>query len=195
MEDFGSRCTNIEVLVWILSVPLRETENIDTPPHIPRNSTQFISMSFLSPSADNGRSLSRLRSTKGPTSGRFVLFTVGSFGFFGSILKQFALKLPSSHISNHMPTHRALCRTRFRWSEFWRAGYHFGGTRQGWSKQSKHQSNLTPLNSFTLCLLNHKFTVVFKIISIGIYNTTAKIDFMILVVKAGIYMYVLRVAI
>jgi len=35
---------------------------------IPRNSTQLISISSLSPSADNGRSSSRARSTNGPVS-------------------------------------------------------------------------------------------------------------------------------
>ena len=40
-----------------------------TPVHIPKNSTQLISISSLSPSAHNGRSSSRLRSTNGPVSG------------------------------------------------------------------------------------------------------------------------------
>lgn len=45
---------------------------------VPRNSTQLISTSYLSPSADSGRSSSRLRNTKGPVSAaaRFLFLEV-----------------------------------------------------------------------------------------------------------------------
>lgn len=74
MEDFGGRGPNIEVLVWaeLATAPeIAKALGAQTTwhsSHIPRNSTQLISMSSLSPSADNGRSSSRLRRTYGPVS-------------------------------------------------------------------------------------------------------------------------------
>jgi len=46
--------------------------------NIPRNSTQFISISSLSPSADNGTSSSRLRRTYGPCSEARLLIELAS---------------------------------------------------------------------------------------------------------------------
>jgi hypothetical protein len=119
VEDFRCRCTNIEVPVWVWSawLALHVTETICTLYYIPRNSTQLISISSLSPSADNGRSSSRLRRTNGPISGagRFLFLDVGSSGSRGPILKQFVLKLSSSHISGQLPTQLDVSGARLWW--------------------------------------------------------------------------------
>jgi hypothetical protein len=112
--------------------------------HIPRNSTQLISISFLSPSADNGRSSRRLRNTNGPASGLCFLLVIGFSGSCSSILKQSALKLPSLHTSGHMPALKGQFATEWCWNEVGRAGYHSRDKAGIWSKLSKHQSNLTP---------------------------------------------------
>lgn len=81
MEYFGSRGSNIEILVC-RSLALIRTRNVRTIGeqavrcsiyyllYVPRNSTQLISMSSLSPSAANGTSSNRLRKTYGPVSAR-----------------------------------------------------------------------------------------------------------------------------
>jgi hypothetical protein len=81
-------------------IPMLALEVIGALSHIPRNSTQLISTSSLSPSVDNGRSSSKLRSTNGPASvaGRFLLLDVDSSESRGSILKQLGLK-PASSLS------------------------------------------------------------------------------------------------
>jgi hypothetical protein len=122
--------------------------------HIPRNSTQLISILFLSPSADNGRSASRLRSTKGPTSGAVRSnFVEGVFsGSCASILNDFALKLPSSHISRQMPAHRAVsrlvCVGGVSWDSEGRLPNSEDEALRVWSKPSKHKP--APLNPLLL---------------------------------------------
>jgi hypothetical protein len=54
----------------------------------PRNSTQLISTSALSPSADNGTSSRRLRSTKGPVSGAVSLRFCDPATFCPDILRR-----------------------------------------------------------------------------------------------------------
>jgi hypothetical protein len=129
--------------------------------HIPRNSTQLISISFLSPSADNGRSSSRLRNTNGPASGRCFLLVIGFSGSCSSILKQYPLKLPSLHTSGHIPALIGQFATEWWCNEVGRAGYHFKGrgrdleqTEQTPIKSHPAQLSLTACSCLTSQLLS-----------------------------------------
>jgi hypothetical protein len=114
--------------------------------HIPRNSTQLISISSLSPSADNGISSSRLRNTNGPASGRCFL-VIGFSGSCSSIFQAICAQATIfAYLRSYARAYRAVC------------DGNGGGTRLEeqatisrdeagiLGKLSKHQSNLTPHN-------------------------------------------------
>lgn len=90
-QRIGSGLGNVS---WCL-VGKIEPQGADTQSHIPRNSTQLISISSLSPSADNGRSASRVRKMKGPISGagRLSRPEAGCSTSCVSIVKELALRL------------------------------------------------------------------------------------------------------
>jgi hypothetical protein len=138
--------------------------------HIPRNSTQLISISFLSPSADNGRSSSRLRNTNGPASGRCFL-VIGFSGSCSSILKQSALKLPSLHTSGHMPALTGQFATEWWWNEVGRAGYHFEGRGRDLEQTEQTLIKSHPHIDFTDCLHSINFAAAFTTVKHEISST------------------------